>query len=90
MEFQDAKVIKAFSQRRGRKKLAQFLVHNVILMYLLILNCMRQDVKKSCRNHGGLFESVVLLDRKTEIQDPSRRKILVNKFFMFTFGTPSD
>lgn len=49
MEFQDAKVIKAFSQRRGREKLAQFLVHNVILMYLLILNCMRQDVKKSCR-----------------------------------------
>lgn len=49
MEFQDVKVTKAFSQRRGRKKLAQYLVHNVILMYLLILSCMGQDVKKSCR-----------------------------------------
>lgn len=47
-------------------------------------------MQKVVKNHGGLFESVVLLDRKIEIQDPSRRKILVNKFFMFTFGTPSD
>lgn len=64
-------------------------LHAEAFAYSKLLRARCEEVAhKVAKNHSGLFGSHIVLDTKIKIHDPSQRRILVNKYFMFTFETP--